>query len=190
VGQLGNGPHIIRLIHVPDVLMGYYQTKKTMSGSDGNHRWKTGGSALRHWVALTLMSAFAILLCSTLPARAQAQRLGQKQSTASGNLVTVYSISWPTPVSSVSADVEVCAGPKAPANTFAFPSFFQLHFADGGAIAPYGSKKQPTLERTPLKPKECVRGWLDFAVTSGQKPTVIRYHEMSGEKKVIEWPVK
>jgi hypothetical protein len=189
VGQLGNGSHIIKLNYVPGVLMDYYQIKKTMSCNNGNHRWKTGCS-VRHWLALSPMSAFAILLCSTLPAPAQAQQLGQKQSTASGNLVTVYSISWPTPVSSVSADVEVCAGPTAPANTFAFPSFFQLHFADGGAIAPYGSKKQPTLERTPLKPKECVRGWLDFAVTSGQKPTVIRYHEMSGEKKGIEWSVK
>lgn len=138
--------------------------------------------------ALTLTLAFVILLCTTL--RAQAQQLGQKQSTASGHLVTVYSISWPTPISSVSADVEICAGPNAPANSFAFPSFFQLHFADGGAIASYGSKKQPTLERTPLKPNQCARGWLDFAVTSGQKPTVIRYHEMGADKKVIEWPVR
>jgi len=135
-----------------------------------------------------LTTVFAIALWSIIPA--QAQRLGEKQTTTSGNLVTVYSISWPTPVSSVSADVEVCAGPNIPPNSFAFPSFFQVHFVDGGAIAPYGSKKQPTFERTQLKPKQCVRGWLDFAVTSGQKPTVIRYHEVSADKKVIEWPVK
>jgi hypothetical protein len=144
-------------------------------------------SCVSGWAALSLTVAFALLLC-TLPA--QAQRLGQKQTTASGNQVTVYSISWPTPISSVTADVEVCAGANAPANSFAFPSFFQLHFADGGAIAPYGSKKQPTLERTPLKPGQCARGWLDFAVTSGQKPTVIRYHETSSAKTPIEWPVK
>jgi hypothetical protein len=134
------------------------------------------------------VAAFAILLCVTSPSHAQA--LGQKQTTAKGNLVAIHSISWPGPMSSVSADVEVCAGANAPANTFAFPSFFQVHFADGGAIASYGSKKQPTLERTPLKPKQCARGWLDFAVTSGQKPTVIRYHELSADNKVIEWPVK
>lgn len=144
--------------------------------------------ALSAWAVVSLMVAFAILLCPTL--RAQTQPLGQKQPTASGHLVTVYSISWPTPLSSVSADVEVCAGPNAPADSFAFPSFFQVHFADGGAIGSYGSKKQPTLERTPLKPKQCARGWLDFAVTSGQKPTVVHYHEMSADKKVIEWPVK
>jgi hypothetical protein len=119
-----------------------------------------------------------------------AQRLGQKQLTASGHIVTVYSISWPTPLSSVSADVEICAGPTAPAGSFAFPSFFQLHFADGGAIGAYGSRKQPTLERVPLKPNQCARGWLDFAVTSGQKPTVIRYHETSPDKKLLDWPVK
>lgn len=140
------------------------------------------------WAALSLTVAFAMLFCTAL--RAQTQALGQKQTTATGHMVTVYAISWPTPLSSVSADVEVCAGPNAPASSFAFPSFFQVHFADGGAIASYGSKKQPTLERTPLKPNQCARGWLDFAVTSGQTPTVIRYHEMSADKKVIEWPVK
>ena len=143
---------------------------------------------LSDWAALSFTVAFAIFVCTTL--RAQTQPLGQKQSTASGHLVTVYSISWPTPLSSVSADVEVCAGPNAPADSFALPSFFQVQFADGGAIGSYGSKKQPTLERTPLRPKQCARGWLDFAVTSGQKPTVIRYHEMSADKTVIEWPVK
>jgi hypothetical protein len=153
----------------------------------GMHRRKLNGTR-SDWAALVLTVAFAILFCTTL--RAQTQPLGQKQTTATGHMVTVYSISWPTPLSSVSADVEVCAGPNAAADSFAFPSFFQVHFADGGAIASYGSKKQPTLERTPLKPKQCARGWLDFAVTSGQKPTVIRYHEMSADKSVIEWPIK
>ena len=139
-------------------------------------------------IAFSVMGAFVLFMWSAPPALAQ--RLGQKQPTRSGHVVTVYSVSWPTPVSSVSADVEVCAGAKAPAESFAFPSFFQVHFADGGVIEAYGSKKQPTLERTPLKPGQCARGWLDFAVTSGQKPTVIRYHEMSGDNKVIEWPVK
>lgn len=151
------------------------------------HRRNLNGT-LSDWAALSLTAAFAMLVCTT--SRAQTQPFGQKQTTASGHLVTVYSISWPTPLSSVSADVEVCAGPNAPGDSLAFPSFFQVHFADGGAIGSYGSKKQPTLERTPLKPKQCARGWLDFAVTSGQKPTVIRYHEMSADKKVIEWPVK
>ena len=151
-------------------------------------RTRAAGSQIIGWAAPALTAAFVIFLYSLLPANAQG--LGQKRSTASGNVVTVYSISWPTPISEVSADVEVCAGPNAPANSFAFPSFFQLRFSDGGAIASYGSNKQPTLERTPLKPKQCARGWLDFAVTSGQKPTAIRYHEMGADKKLIEWPVK
>src|SRR5690349_14957809 len=77
--------------------------------------------------ALTLTAAFALILSSASPV--PAQQLGQKQATTSGHVVTVYSISWPTPVSSVAADVEVCAGSNAPANSFAFPSFFQVHFA-------------------------------------------------------------
>jgi hypothetical protein len=131
-------------------------------------------------------AVLAILLGATL---ASAQRLGEKRTTSTGHVVAVYSISWPAPLSSVTADVEVCAGPGAPASSFAFPSFFQVRFADGGAIASYGSKKQPTLERTSLKPNQCARGWLDFAVTSGQTPVAIRYHETGPGNKVIEWPV-
>src|SRR4051812_43885179 len=88
---------------------------------NGVHQPNFTVSRVSDWAALTLTAAFAILFCSAL--RAEGQPLGQKQSTASGNLVTVYSISWPTPLSSVTADVEVCAGPSAPANSFAFPSF-------------------------------------------------------------------
>jgi len=134
-----------------------------------------------------LVTGFVLLMCT---ASAQTQPLGEERTTTSGNVVTVYSIAWPTPVSSVTADVEVCASPNAPPYTFAFPSFFQLRFADGGIIAPYGSKKKPTLERTPLQSKQCARGWLDFAVTSGQKPVVIRYHEAGADNKPIEWAVK
>ena len=89
----------------------------------------------------------------------------------------------------MSANLEVCASTDAPPSSFAFPSFFQLRFADGGAIASYGSKKQPTLEKSPLLPNQCARGWLDFAVTSGQTPVLIRYHETGADKKPIEWQV-
>jgi hypothetical protein len=170
-------------------MTGYYRSMlaKQVRGNE-IHRRNISVSRVFDLATVTLTVAFVVLLYRTLPA--QAQPLGQKRPTATGNLVTVYSISWPTPVSDVSADVEVCAGPNAPANNFAFPSYFQLRFIDGGAIASYGSKKQPTFERTPLKSNQCVRRWLNFAVTSGQRPAVIRYHEMSADEKVIEWPVK
>jgi hypothetical protein len=134
-----------------------------------------------------LTTAFAFLFFTT---PTQAQQPGEKRTTASGNIVTVYSIAWPHPTSPVSADVEVCASANAPPYTFAFPSYFQLHFAEGGAIASYGSQKKPTLERTPLKSNQCARGWLDFAVVSGQKPVAIHYHEAGADKKPIDWPVK
>jgi hypothetical protein len=134
-----------------------------------------------------LTAALALLTC---PASAHTQHLNEKRTTKSGNVVTIYSVAWPTPVSNVSADVEVCASANAPPYTFAFPSYFQLRFADGGAIAPYGSQKKPTLERTPLASKQCARGWLDFVVTSGQKPVAIHYHEPGADNKPIDWLVK
>lgn len=129
-----------------------------------------------------LVAGSLLLVCS-----ASGQHLGQKITTASGNTVTVYSISYPNPASPVSADVEVCAGDKP---TFAFPSFFQIRFVDGGGLGPYGSRKQPTFERTHLEPKQCVRGWLDYAVTTAQKPVSLHYHEAGADQKPIDWPVK
>lgn len=133
------------------------------------------------------MVTLSLLACASLT---RAQTLPDKRTTASGAVVAVYALAWPNPTSPVSADVEVCASASAPANTFAFPSYFQVRFADGGAIGAYGSAKKPTLERTPLTPKQCARGWLDFAVTTGQKPVAIRYHEAGPDKKPIEWPIK
>jgi hypothetical protein len=52
--------------------------------------------------------------------------------------------------------VEVCASANAPPYTFAFPSYFQLRFADGGIIA----RKKPTLEKTALASKQCAPGWI------------------------------
>jgi len=136
----------------------------------------------------TMAIAAALTL---LPWTSSAQEhFPSKRTTVSGHVVTVYSISWPSPVSPVSADVEVCASATATQPTFAFPSYFQLHFADGGVIGSLGSAKKPALERTPLQPKQCARGWLDFIVTSGQTPVGIRYHEAGADKKPIEWPLK
>jgi ABC-type transport system substrate-binding protein len=55
---------------------------------------------------IVLTAAFALLVCAP---SAQMQRVGEKRTTASGSTVTVYSIAWPTAVSPVSADFEVCA---------------------------------------------------------------------------------
>ena len=129
--------------------------------------------------------ALSLLACAPL---ARAQTFPDKHTTASGAVVTVYAIAWPNPTSPVSADVEVCASATAQ-NAFAFPSFFQVHFVDGGVIGSVGSIKKPSLERTPLKPKQCARGWLDFAVVNGQKPVAIHYHEAGADKKPIEWAV-
>ena len=111
----------------------------------------------------------------------------KRRTTESGSIVAV-SIAWPTLVNNVGADVEASA--NAPPYTFAFPSYFQLPFADGGIIALYGSQKKPTLERTARVSKHCARGWLDFAMTSGRKPVSIHDHKPGADNKPIDWPVK
>lgn len=132
----------------------------------------------------------AMLAVLALARLASAQQAPDRRVTESGKTVTVYSITWPTPISNVVADVEVCAGDNAPQGTFAFPSWFQLHLADGSVIGSAGTAKQPNLEITPLKAKQCARGWIQFALVVGQKPVAIHYHELSKDKKPIDWPVK
>ena len=97
-------------------------------------RQRNLNGTLSDWAALSSTVAIAILLCTTL--RAQTQPLGQKQTTASGHLVTVYSISWPTPLSSVSADVEVCAGPNAPPIASPFHRFSRSTLLTGERLPP------------------------------------------------------
>jgi hypothetical protein len=137
--------------------------------------------------AFTTTMGFALLIVHV---SAQPSHFPDKRTTASGNVVTAYSIGWKGPLNDVVAEVEVCAAPNAPPYTFAFPSYFQVRFAEGGGIAAYGSQKKPTLERTPLQSKQCARGWLNFAVVSGQTPVGIRYHEAGADKKPIEWLLK
>jgi hypothetical protein len=88
-------------------MTGYYRSMlaKQIRGNE-IHRRNIGASRVFDWATLTLTVAFVVLVYGALPA--QAQPLGQKQPTATGNLVTVYSILWPAPLSDVSADVEVC----------------------------------------------------------------------------------
>jgi hypothetical protein len=139
---------------------------------------------------MTRLSRFTLALTVLAAASARAQQAAEKKTTATGNVVAVYAIVWPNPTTPVSADVEVCAAADAAANLFAFPSFFQLRFADGDVIGSAGSLKKPAFEKTPLKPKQCARGWLDFVVTAGQRPVAIRYRDAGADKKPIEWAVK
>ncbi|HWG53518.1 MAG TPA: hypothetical protein VN677_09475 [Gemmatimonadaceae bacterium] len=136
---------------------------------------------------IVLMLAPALLLSAQL---ASAQQLPDKRTTETGRTVTVYAISWPTPTSDVVADVEVCTGQNTPPYTFAFPSFFQLHFSNGSAIGGFGGARKPNFEKTPLKSGQCARGWIEFAVTSGQTPVAIHYHERAKGGKAIDWAVK
>ena len=122
------------------------------------------------------------------------QRYPDKRTTASGDVVTIYSIAAPPAGNAggmVSADVEVCASEHASEDGHAFPSYFQLHFADKGVIGEgLALPGKPPLEITPLKPKQCVRGWMNFAVTPGQVPVSIHYRELSADKKPIDWMIK
>jgi len=117
-----------------------------------------------------------------------------KRTTESGDVVTLHSVTLPPAGNAggmVSADVEVCASDHASPYAHAFPSYFQLHFADKGAIGGgLALPGKPPLETTPLKPKQCVRGWMNFAVTPGQVPVSIHYHEAGADKKPIDWMLK
>ena len=121
-------------------------------------------------------------------AGAHKRRVPEKRITETGRIVTLYALILS---SRISANVEVCAGDRDPRGAIALPSFFALRFQDGSSILPSPSlTRRPALNITPLKAKQCARGWLDFAVTPNKKPTAVEYHERSADKKPIEWPVR
>jgi hypothetical protein len=101
--------------------------------------------------------------------------LGESAETTAGNTVTVHSF-----LSSigrapganmvyVAADVQACAGPKAPRRTGVNRQLFAVETPDSTGWPSRDPVKEPALKATYIKPKECVRGWVTFSIPENVK---------------------
>jgi hypothetical protein len=119
-------------------------------------------------------------------------RLGEKVRASNGFVeVTVYAYQQPAATGAPvpdqpglvwgAADVQACSSPTSIFDVSVSDAPWALVFADGSLISPatagHAEFPQPVYPSTPrgLKPGECLRGWITFAVPPATAPEFVRY---------------
>ncbi len=121
-----------------------------------------------------LLAVMGAALVAGGSAAAGGVKLPKRQTTPTGNFITLYA--FQSSGSVVNADVRICTSAHTPAGTEAIPEFFTLKLSSGAVVRLTGvSSKSPALRVTPLGPKQCVRGWITFAVPHGAHPSALLY---------------
>jgi hypothetical protein len=103
--------------------------------------------------------------------------LPAERTSSSGNFFTLDAYDAPTPSDPVANFyVQVCTSASTPADTAIDPALFTVTLASGGSVAetPLGANA-PALTFMPLKPLQCVEGWLAFPVPAGATVSSLRY---------------
>jgi hypothetical protein len=101
-------------------------------------------------------------------------KLPKQLTTPTGNFITLYA--FQATGSAANADVKICTSARTPKGTEAIPQFFTLKLSNGAIVHLTSlSPKSPALNVTPLGPKQCIRGWITFAVPRGARPTELLY---------------
>lgn len=79
-------------------------------------------------------------------------------------------------------EVEACGGPHADASTGVTTARFHLQIGRF-SVRPVAPQRQPALRDTPLRPGQCVRGWLTFELPQGARPAYVVFQG----SEVIGW---
>jgi len=105
--------------------------------------------------------------------------LGRSVETTAGNKVTAYAF-LPSigrapgqDMIYVAADVEACAGPKAPSQTGVNRSLFAVETPDSTGWPSRDPVKEPALKATYIAPNHCTRGWVTFSIPKSAKPLFV-----------------
>lgn len=117
----------------------------------------------------------------------EALRIGQKAETIEGTVVELVSYQQSVPSTVVqpdrgkefaAIDVEVCAGPRSPAQVTA--EGFRVEMADGSRRGrSFLGPKEPVLAEARLAPGACMRGWVNFEVPQGTRPAYVVFEGSS-----------
>jgi hypothetical protein len=137
-------------------------------------------------------AALAVSLAPLTSAAAREQatsklKLPAERTSATGNFFTLEAYDGPTSSKPVANfEVKVCTSKNTPADTELVPEFFTLSLGGGGTIHwSAGVAKSPALVVKPLKPLQCVEGWLGFTVPRGKTVSKLEYDY----KSTISWTV-
>jgi hypothetical protein len=122
---------------------------------------------------LRIASVLVLAAVAAASALGAPVKLPRTLKTPTGNFITLYAVK--TSGGHTMADVKVCTSASTPAGTAVIPSFYSLRLSNGSSVRPGAAVKSPALVMTLLKPLQCVRGWLSFAVPKGASATALVY---------------
>jgi hypothetical protein len=114
-------------------------------------------------------------------------KLPAERTSPTGNFFTLEAYVAPTSSHRVANfEMKVCTSAHTPSSTAIDPSFFTLSLSGGGTVAEsVAVAKSPAIVVKPLKPLECIEGWLGFSIPSGKTVSTLEY-EYNGK---IAWNV-
>jgi len=137
-------------------------------------------------VAFTLVSLAAAAGQSDVAAARcrSALKLPAERTSPSGNFFYLEGCSVSKTVANF--EMKVCTSAHTPADTAIDPALFTVSLSGGGVVSEsVAAAKSPAIVLKPMKPLECVEGWLGFDLPSGKVAAVLEYDY----KGVISWKV-
>ena len=104
-------------------------------------------------------------------------KLPAERTSPTGNFFTLEAYAAPTSSHAVANfEMKVCTSAHTPAGTAIVPALFTLSLTRGGSVAESTTAaKKPALVLKPLKPLQCVEGWLGFNVPKGKTVSKLEY---------------
>jgi hypothetical protein len=128
-------------------------------------------------VALSV-GVFAVVLAagSLGTAVASGLKLPAERTSPTGNFFTLEQYTAPSSAAKPVAEfkMKVCTSAHTPAGTAIAPSLFTLSLTSGGPVSESTSAAtRPALVPTPLKPLQCVTGWLGFKLAKGSSVSAV-----------------
>jgi hypothetical protein len=147
-------------------------------------RMSTGTVTLAIALAVVLTATAQVQAASHTPAKL---KLPAERTSPTGNFFTLEAYVAPS-ASKPAAEfkMKVCTSAHTPAFTAIEPAFFTLSLAHGGPLPEsVAAATKPALVPKPLKPLQCVEGWLGFSVPKGKTVSTLEY-QYSGK---ISWKV-
>ena len=120
--------------------------------------------------------------------------VGQSVTTATGNVITVYSFQSPVAFADAgfvvaAADIGACAAasPPRPGATQAAvsPKLFRVELADGTLQPSAPAVKQPALPDQVLAPGACARGWVSFRLPEQIRASFVVLRSLSA----VRWRI-
>jgi hypothetical protein len=113
-------------------------------------------------------------------------KLPAEHTSSTGNFFTLEKYAPPSASKPVAGfEVKVCTSAHTPAGTIIEPALFTVRLSSGVANESEVLAAKPTLLAKPLKPLQCVEGWLAFSVPKGKAVVALTY-EYNGK---LTWTV-